>query len=316
MNRPLNTVKKMLGKVPRDHWGLAAAFILVVGAITWVGWTQYQRAEILSAHIDVLERELTTTSRILQESISETHASLASELEQERAKAAALSQQLGTVEGTVGSLSGAVGDLSGSVNTLEKLSETDPELLAKYSKVYFLSEHYTPPTLAAIDPFYLYYENRPESVHESIWPHLKNLLAEAHANKVLLYVLSGYRSFDEQASLKAAYTVQYGEGANAFSADQGYSEHQLGTSVDFITTGLGGQLEGFEHTGSYAWLLHNAWRYGFVLSYPQNNGYYIFEPWHWRFVGVELATQLKVTGKNFYDLDQREIDTYLVNIFD
>lgn len=300
---------KIVRSVPRDHWGLAAALLLVAGAFGYSAWIEHQRNELLLAQIDVLQEELDVTSRILQESISETHASLASELQKERARASALQQQLGSVEGTVG-------NLSGSVSTLEKLSETDPELLAKYSKVYFLSEHYTPPRLAAIDPFYLYYEDRPESVHEKVWPHLRDLLAQAHSDRVLLYVLSGYRSFDEQANLKAAYTVQYGDGANTFSADQGYSEHQLGTSVDFITTGLGGELDGFENTGGYAWLLHNAWKYGFILSYPQNNGYYIFEPWHWRYVGLELAALLKNTGQNFYHLDQREIDEYLVNIFD
>jgi LAS superfamily LD-carboxypeptidase LdcB len=61
---------------------------------------------------------------------------------------------------------------------------------------------------------------------------------------------------------------------------------------------------------------NHAYIYGFVLSYPKNNGYYVYEPWHWRFVGVKLATDLHNQGKNFYDMDQRTIDTYLLNIFD
>ena len=299
----------MLRAVPRDHWGLAAAFVLVAGSIGYVGWVQYQRAEILSAKISVLQDELSATSRILQESIAETHSTLASELEAERSKASALQQQLGNVQGTVGSL-------SGSVNTLEKLSQTDPELLAKYSKVYFLSENYAPQKLAAVDPYYLYYESRPESVESRVWPHLRDMLGAAFGANTKLYVYSAYRSFEEQTRLKNAYTVTYGSGANQFSADQGYSEHQLGTTVDLITTGLGGELDGFENTQAYTWLQQNAYKYGFILSYPQGNGYYVFEPWHWRFVGVALATYLHNTGKNFYDLDQRTIDTYLVNIFD
>ena len=300
---------KLLETVPRDHWGIAVAFILVAVAFGYGAWTQHQQNEILLAQIDVLQEELDVTSRILQESISETHASLASELEQERAKAAALSQQIGSVQGTVGTLSGSVDDL-------EKLSETDPELLAKYSKVYFLSEHYTPPRLAAIDKTHLYFESRPESIDERAWPFLKDMLNAAKGSGLNLWVRSAYRSFDEQASLKGAYTVQYGEGANTFSADQGYSEHQLGTTVDFITSGLGGELEGFETTAAYAWMQANAYKYGFILTYPQGNGFYIFEPWHWRFVGTELSTYLRNTGKSFYDLDQRELDEYLINIFD
>lgn len=131
-----------------------------------------------------------------------------------------------------------------------------------------------------------------------------------------LYVASAYRSFDQQNDLKAAYKVTYGAGtANSFSADQGYSEHQLGTTVDFTTEKIGGGLAGFDKTQEYQWLLQNAYKYGFVLSYPPGNDYYVFEPWHWRFVGVELATRLHEEHQNFMDLGQRQLDPYLVNIF-
>jgi len=146
---------------------------------------------------------------------------------------------------------------------------------------------------------------------------LKNLLNKAEAGSIKIYVRAAYRSFDEQKNIKSAYSVTYGTGtANTFSADQGYSEHQLGTTVDFITTGLEGKLAGFENTKAYQWMEANGYKYGFTLSYPKNNSYYVYEPWHWRFVGVKLATKLHNTGKNFYDLDQREIDTYMVNLFD
>jgi D-alanyl-D-alanine carboxypeptidase len=210
-----------------------------------------------------------------------------------------------------------VGNFESSLTTLEKLSKTDPELLQKYSKVFFLNEHYTPERVSEIEKEYLYNENEPEQIHASVRPYLEDLLNEAGSDGIELYVLSAYRSFDEQWALKGVYTVTYGAGtANTFSADQGYSEHQLGTAVDFITTGLGGGLSGFENTAAYEWLLKNAHKHGFTLSYPRENAYYIFEPWHWRFVGVELATYLHNRGKYFYDLEQREIDEYLVEIFD
>ena len=110
----------------------------------------------------------------------------------------------------------------------------------------------------------------------------------------------------------------YGAGtANQFSADQGYSEHQLGTAVDLITTGQGGMLDqAFAKTDAYGWLTENAYKYGFILSYPSGNSYYLYEPWHWRYVGVELATDLHEKSGYFYDLDQRATDTYLISIFD
>ena len=53
-----------------------------------------------------------------------------------------------------------------------------------------------------------------------------------------------------------------------------------------------------------------------MLSYPKNNAYYIFEPWHWRFVGQDLAKDLQTDGLFFYDLDQRQLDEYLISFFD
>nr|MBP9757535.1 M15 family metallopeptidase [Candidatus Paceibacterota bacterium] len=128
---------------------------------------------------------------------------------------------------------------------------------------------------------------------------------------------SAYRSFDTQETLKEGYKVRYGAGtANSFSADQGYSEHQLGTTLDFTMPELGTGLVGFDKTPGFPWLKDHAHEYGFILSYPKGNGHFVFEPWHWRYVGVELASRLHQEGKSFYDLDQRLIDTYLISFND
>lgn len=226
-------------------------------------------------------------------------------------------QNIEAVKSQVGGVEQAVGGIAGTVGTLQKLAQTDPELLKKYSKVYFTNENYVPKYLIQIPAEYLYTTSRTEKFRSEAWPHLQALINDAKSQGITLYVKSGYRSFSEQKALKSSYTITYGAGTtNAFSADQGYSEHQLGTTLDFITTGLGGQLNGFNNTEAYRWLENNAYRYGFELSYPKGNKYYIYEPWHWRYVGVALATYLHNNNLNFYDLDQREIDKYLVNIFD
>ena len=108
----------------------------------------------------------------------------------------------------------------------------------------------------------------------------------------------------------------FGSGANQFSADQGFSEHQLGTTIDFTTAATSANLSDFEGTAAHTWLLSNAHKFGFILSYPPKNQFYISEPWHWRFVGRALADRLHSEGKYFYDLDQREIDKYLLNLLD
>lgn len=209
-----------------------------------------------------------------------------------------------------------IGDIKTKVGVLDKLSKTDPQLLQKYSKIYFLNEHYAPASLIDIESSYLYDAKESERINANVWPYLKNLLEEATSADLNLQILSGYRSFGEQSSLKSIYKFTYGAGtANQFSADQGYSEHQLGTTVDFTTPSVGDILKGFEKTKAYDWLTSNAHRFGFTLSYPKNNTYYQFEPWHWRFIGVQLAAKIHDENIHFYDLDQRVINQYLINLF-
>ena len=207
-------------------------------------------------------------------------------------------------------------DIADTVGVLDKLSKTDKELLQKYSKVYFLNEHYIPESLSNIDDKWLYNENEDKQIHKKVERFLEDMLEDALDDDIELWVVSAYRSWGTQANLKGAYTVSYGAGANAFSADQGYSEHQLGTTVDFTTVGLNGGLDGFGNTEAYEWLTKHAHKYGFVLSYPENNQYYIYEPWHWRFVGEDLAKDLDRDNAHFYDWEQRKIDEYLISIFD
>jgi LAS superfamily LD-carboxypeptidase LdcB len=201
-------------------------------------------------------------------------------------------------------------------DALRKLNELDPKLLQKYSKVYFLNEHYTPETVVDLDPKYVYPAGRTVQISKDILPYLEDLLDEAAEDGIELYITSGYRSFETQQAIKTQNRITYGAGtANSFVADQGYSEHQLGTTVDF-TTRMSGLTAAFEKTPAYEWLQENAHRYGFILSYPKDNAYYIFEPWHWRYVGESLSRYLKRENKNFYDLDQRQIDTFLPDIFE
>ena len=210
-----------------------------------------------------------------------------------------------------------VQSLSSTVGTLDKLAHTDKELLENYSSVYFLNENYIPKSLGAIDAAYLSRPGEPEYFLANVMPHLTDLLKAAASDNAPMQVLSAYRSYGKQSSLKNSYKITYGAGtANSFSADQGYSEHQLGTAVDFSESGSGGALSGFEKTADYTWLTQNAYKYGFSLSYPQGNTHFVFEPWHWRYVGIELAKKLHDENKNLYDLDQRDIDTYLVKFFD
>lgn len=202
------------------------------------------------------------------------------------------------------------------IGTLEKLNQTDKELLQKYSKVYFLSENYIPAKLSDIPKEYLYEKTKTLKIHTNVLPFLTKMLDAASSSTSTLEIISGYRPFGEQAALKENYKLTYGYGANKFSADQGYSEHQLATTIDVTTPALGASFSKFDTSPAYTWMNENAHKYGFILSYPKQNTYYQYEPWHWRFVGINLATRLHDINQHFYNLDQREIDGYLLSIFD
>lgn len=207
-------------------------------------------------------------------------------------------------------------DLAGTLGDLDKLAKTDKELLMKYSKVYFLNENYIPSKIKQIDGKYIMSGKGDQYFHADAIEYLEEMIADAEQDGVNLKVISAYRSFETQSDLKGQYTQVYGSGANTFSADQGYSEHQLGTTLDITTPSIGGTYTSFADTKAYEWMQDNAYKYGFILSYPKNNAFYIYEPWHWRFVGTDLARDLHKSNKTFYTMEQREIDEYLLNLFD
>lgn len=271
--------------------------VIVVAAFGY-GYFRYDK---LSKNFKSLTAELNQTKTELEGAMKEGER-LSNELETEKYKNSLFSGQIKEITGTIG--------------TLDKLAKTDKELLQKYSKVYFLNEHYVPDGLKEIPLDYLYEKDRTMQIHEQVSPYLESMIKDATNSGVDLKIISAYRSFGEQSVLKTGYAVSYGTGANKFSADQGYSEHQLGTTVDFTTTKTGADFSQFKNTATYKWLKDNAYKYGFILSYPEENNYYQFEPWHWRFVGRKLADMIHIEGLHFYDLSQSKIDAYLISIFD
>lgn len=291
--------------------GIALTVILLslIGSGGYTIYDFYQKNENLKSELSTLhnsflelEGELANSEQLVQQISTENDI---------------LNESLNNEKAIVSNQENKLDDYAGKIDTLEKLTTLDPELIKKYSKVFFLNEHYSPPELAKIDEEYISNPDKPQEIHEDVWPFLKKLLTRAERDGIDLRILSAYRSFGTQASLKSNYTITYGAGtANQFSADQGYSEHQLGTTVDFTTPILGADLNNFDKSEAYIWLLENAHKYGFVLSYPKNNTYYTFEPWHWRFVGRQLADHIYDEETYFYDLDQREIDEYLIYLFD
>src|SRR3989344_6366235 len=167
----------------------------------------------LTKNVEILTTNLASTTVALSRNTDELSRNLTDLRSQTIGLSNTLSstqQNVESVKTQVGGVEQTVGSISGKVNTLQKLSQTDPELLKKYSKVYFLNENYVPAHLTNIPTQYLYSESRPEQFLTETLPSLKMLLDAAKANGAELYVKSAYRSFSQQQSLKSSHSVVYG----------------------------------------------------------------------------------------------------------
>lgn len=290
------------------YWALIAA---LVGVAVWLWWSQQ---EIRRANASLQEQLSYTEIQVTD--LADRLAQKEEQVEVHKELLRIVRQQSNSTAYDFSQIRTMVAQATQTVEDIKKLEEADGELLAKYSKVYFLNEHYVPENLTYIPSEHVF-SDRNLQIKGEVRPFLLEMLNRMEAEGLSPRVISAYRSYDYQEDLKHRHSVTYGTSvANQFVADQGYSEHQLGTTVDFVNTDIGTNMIAFDTTPEYQWLLENAHMYGFILSYPEDNEYYEFEPWHWRFVGTELATRLYEENEQFYALPQREINTYRINMFD
>lgn len=129
---------------------------------------------------------------------------------------------------------------------------------------------------------------------------LEQMHAEATAAGVPFTMLSGYRDYAMQAGLFNGFVASNGlEVAEQVSARPGHSEHQTGLAVDITECGGCGLSEEFASTPQGIWAGENAYRFGFILRYNRGEEPvvgYVYEPWHFRYVGVEVATDMHEKG--------------------
>jgi len=115
--------------------------------------------------------------------------------------------------------------------------------------------------------------------------------ADAMALGLNIWIQSGFRDFNLQTRLFNNNVANHGrETAEGFSARPGHSEHQTGLAID-----LNSITAAFANTAEGRWINQNAHRYGWIIRYPDGKTHetgFIYEPWHLRYVGIELATKL------------------------
>lgn len=143
-----------------------------------------------------------------------------------------------------------------------------------------------------------------ERLDRKVAEHYEEMYAAAKKDGVDLAPCSGYRSYELQErnyNNKVSFFESQGYStkdakvkAATIIMPPGSSEHNLGYAMDIVCVD-----EWFEDTAEFRWLTENAADYGFIMRYPkdkQDITKVIYEPWHWRYVGVDLAKELKDSG--------------------
>jgi D-alanyl-D-alanine carboxypeptidase len=131
---------------------------------------------------------------------------------------------------------------------------------------------------------------------------LRAMARAARRSDAGLAIQSAYRSYAEQADTFGYWVAVAGRHqALGRSARPGHSEHQLGTTIDFMSTNGGAPWHGSDwgHSAAGKWLMRHAWQYGFVLSYPRGARdvtCYAYEPWHYRYLGRPIAAAIHASG--------------------
>ncbi len=171
-----------------------------------------------------------------------------------------------------------------------KSSDLDKGILVIVNKYHALTKDYVP-DLVTMENTYTSVAGA--KMQKEAYEHFTKMVDDAKLEDIKLFNVSAYRSFNTQNTLYTNYVKRDGvDGADRYSARPGHSEHQTGLASDINTAS---SKDHFENTKEYSWLIANSYKYGFILRYPENKEYltgYKFEPWHYRYVGVDAATYI------------------------
>ncbi len=188
------------------------------------------------------------------------------------------------------------------------------------NRKYLLPSTYAPADLIeAKIRFSFNYSNDKRKLRKEAAKSLEKMFKAAEKKKIILYGVSGYRSYARQKQIYDQNVARRGKSAtDTVSARPGSSEHQTGLTIDISARSVGCQLsQAFGHTKAGKWVAKNAHKYGYIIRYPYGKskitGYH-YEPWHIRYVGIPVATYLyknKLTLEEYYHVscNENEEDT-------
>lgn len=167
-------------------------------------------------------------------------------------------------------------------------------LVNKYHK---LDENYEPSDLTIIDSKYA---SGTQKLRKEAQIKFEEMASDMAKENLKIYAGSTYRSYTYQKGLYDRYVKKDGfAAAETYSARSGYSEHQLGLAVDIVNDKWDYLSE---NDKEYDYLVKNSYKYGFILRYPRGSEYvtgYMFEDWHFRYLGIEFATKVFNSGLTY-----------------
>jgi len=170
-----------------------------------------------------------------------------------------------------------------------KFVDNPDDYLVLVNKNNQLKSNYIPKDLELIS---LNYSNEFKYLRHEAKIHFESLSKEASILGYRIVAVSAYRDYDYQNELFNYYVKEKGlEYALSCSAKSGHSEHQTGLAVD--VEGSNFDYDNFHETKEFIWMNNNAYKYGFILRYPSGKEEitgFKYEPWHYRYVGVDVAT--------------------------
>ncbi len=181
-----------------------------------------------------------------------------------------------------------------NINTIENPYELQV-LVNKYNQ---LPSGFNQYNLVEMKPEYTLRDGKDYLMAGVAYEKYLEMYHDAKKEGLTMMVVSAYRTENYQRNLYNSRVRRSGQVyADNYSARAGHSEHQTGLAID-----IGSTYTSFEHTKEFKWLQQHAHEYGFFMRYPKGKEWitgYAYEPWHYRFVGVEAATIIHNEGITF-----------------
>ncbi len=163
-----------------------------------------------------------------------------------------------------------------------------------------INENYIPPDLVIPNVEFRVADDMCREMRADAANALENMFNDAKEIGINLIAISGYRSYDYQEIVYDSSVATEGQDyTDNYVAIPGTSEHQTGLVMDLLSDEYLSLDEGFENTRAFQWIMENMSNYGFILRYPRGKEDitgYDYEPWHLRYVGVDVAKEIMSKG--------------------